>query len=353
MPTSESAIRRRERSASILAALAACLGVAALAGCEGAGFFEPPAADRDAAPVSQAPAAAHTAAPADAEAGAGEVMAYVNGEAINMRPLYDVLLRSYGLEASQRLVAAAVIRQEARRQGITITDSDIRDETDRTLERIFGTVESSEQRERMLEQFLERFELTHEQWQLTVRMNAYLTKLAEPQVTVSDRELRDEFNRQYERKVVIRHIQTASLAQAQDILRKLEAGADFESLAFRYSTNASGQDGGLLPAIGPNTTGVPPAIRQAALAMNSVGEISEPVQVGSTYHVLRLEEIIPPRDVELDAVRAQVAAAVRARKLDELKGQIRRDLFARANVEYVNPTLEALRAQAEREANRD
>lgn len=280
-------------------------------------------------------------------------MAYVNGVPLGMDRLYEILLRSHGLEASQRLIAAEVVRQAARREGISIDDADIREETDRTLERIFGTVETSEQRERMLEQFLERFDLTYEQWRLTVRINAYLTKLAAPQVTVSDRELRDEFNRQYERKVVIRHIQTPTLSQAQEILRKLEAGADFESLAFRYSTNATGQDGGLLPAVGPNTAGVPPAIRQAALAMNSVGEISEPVQVGTTYHVLRLEEIIPPQDVEFDAVREQVAASVRARKLDELKVQLRRELFAQARVEYVHPTLEGLRAQAEREATSD
>ena len=269
----------------------------------------------------------------------GAVMAYVNGKAIGMETLYDLLLRARGLEMAQALIADELVRQAAQKAKVTITDADVEAEMVLSLERIFGEVPTGEQRERMLQQFLLRFKVSHAQWLLSMRRNAYVRKLAEPKVTVSEAEIQEEFGRQFGRKVEVRHIQTESLNRAQEVLKKLEAGENFEKLAFQYSTNASGKSGGKLPPIGPKTVGVLPAIRQAALAMRAVGEISDPVRVGTSFHILALVKIIPPQSAKLADVRDALKASLRRRKLMMLRQQILQDLIRSAKVEFVDPVL--------------
>ncbi len=273
------------------------------------------------------------------------VMAYINGKPIYMETLHDLLLRSHGLPAAQQLIGLELVRQEAQKANITITDEDVQEEIDRKLKQTFGEALAGEQRERLLKQFLERLKYPRPQWEMRMRMNAYLTKLASPRITVSDTELRDEFGRQFDRRVVVRHIETATLIRAQQVLKELEAGADFAKLAFRHSTNPSGKNGGLLPPIGAKTVGVPRAVKQVALAMKSVGEISDPVQIGTTFHILKLDKIIPPQNVRLADVKDKLEKDIRERKLRQLQSWILVDLVRKAKIEYADPILKAKAAE--------
>jgi len=284
---------------------------------------------------------AASAAPDDGAAAGKDraVMAYVNGKPIYMETLQKLLLRSHGLKSANQLIGLELVRQAAEKANITITDRDVENEIDRKLKQAFGEVLAGEQRERMLKQLLTRFNIPRPQWELSARMNAYLAKLAAPRITVSDTELRDEFGRQFDRKVVVSHIETATLIRAQQVLKDLEAGADFAKLAFKHSTNPSGKNGGLLPPIGAKTEGVPRAIKQVALAMKSVGELSDPIQVGTTFHILKLEKIIPPQNARLADVKDKLDKDIRERKLRQLQPQILRELIGKTRVEFADPIL--------------
>ena len=328
---------RRMRMLLILPAVTIA---AALSGCDGTGLWPNRKQPEPTSPVvttrSEAPAA--TKKP---------VMAYVNGQAIYMDTLHEILVRSNGMQIAQQLVSTELVLQEAKKRKITITEEDVLKENDLALKQVFGEAPAPDQRERLLQQFFLRFKVTHQQWELTMRRNAYLAKLAEPQITVSQEELRDEFSRRYGRSVEVRHIQTASLEAAQRVRTEaMKPGADFAKLAFRYSTNESGKSGGLLPAISKNTPGVLPAIRRAALTMKNVGEISEPIMAGTTFHILKLEKIIPVKDVEFADEKEKLTATVREGKAMMLKQKILLDLFKKAKIEYADPIL---KSQAEKE----
>ncbi|MCK4602063.1 MAG: peptidylprolyl isomerase [Phycisphaerae bacterium] len=278
-----------------------------------------------------------------------EVMAYVNGEPIYMSRLTDILIRGYGRGISQQLVATELVRQAVRAEGATATDADIQAESDRTLKGIFGEVPESDQRERLLRQFQARSRITGEQWELIIRRNAMLRKLAERQVAVTDEQLREAFGQRYGRKFVVRHIQVGSLDEAQKMLKTLDEGADFAELARKHSAHPSGRDGGLLPPISDKTPGV---IGQATRAMKKKGEISDPILVGEAFHILKLEEIIEPKDVKFEDVRDELAAAVREESIAVLQRRIMIDLVRNAQkegqIKYVNPVVKAL---AEKTAN--
>lgn len=316
------------------------LAAAALAGCRQPAP-EPSVASDAAEPVR----ATRPSPPADRPGTrpAGDVMATVNGEPIYMSELEDVLVRDYGMSVAQQLVANELVRQAARARGVTVTQADLERQHEAMLERAFGQVDSAAQREKLLDQVLAQNRISEGVWRLILRRQAMLTKLGAKEVEITEDELRQAFGSEYGRKVVVRHIQTASLPDAQDVLQRLEAGADFAELAAKESTNASGRDGGLLPPIGRDTENVPPAIRSAALAMSEVGEVSEPVQAGTAFHILKLERVIPPQDATFEEVRDELAGDLRRRQGRAEGQRIFHRLMTKAQrsgaIRFVNPIL--------------
>ncbi|MFW6132586.1 MAG: peptidylprolyl isomerase, partial [Planctomycetota bacterium] len=187
---------------------------------------------------------------------------------------------------------------------------------------------------------MSRKQVSQKQWRMMLRARVMLRKLAAEGLDVPAEAVREEFHRRYGRKVVVRHIQTDALSEAQKV-RKLaqKEGADFAELAREHSVNPSGRSGGELPPIGRGSDSIPAGIREAALAMKEPGELSNPVQVGDSFHILRLVRTIEPEDVKFEEVEAEMRQAVRERLLAARQQQVLRELLARADVEYVHPTL--------------
>jgi parvulin-like peptidyl-prolyl isomerase len=88
------------------------------------------------------------------------------------------------------------------------------------------------------------------------------------------------------------------------------AGAGFEALARQRSDDASAREGGALPPFSRGTMVRP--FEEAAFALRP-GEISEVVETGHGFHVIRLEERIP----EVRLPEAEVRERLRERLLLE------------------------------------
>jgi foldase protein PrsA len=273
------------------------------------------------------------------------VMAYVNGEPIYMDQLNQLLISGYGMVVAQQLVANELVRQEAQRKGLTVTDAEVEAQHQRYMDALFPGVTDANQRQRLLEQLLKKNNVSQDQWNLTMRRNTLLAKLADNQVQVAEEEVKEEFDRQYERKVRVQHIQTASLADAQKVLKDLAEGAEFTALVNKYSIGPTADKAGLLEPFGAKDTGTPPALRQVAMGMKKVGEVSDPIQVGTAFHILKLLAIIEPENVKYEDVRARLAADVRKRKAVALQQDILQILIRGGKLQYVDPIL---KSQADR-----
>ncbi len=306
--------------------------------------IEPPPSVADAPPEPAAVAPVPEPVPAPSPPPArgkvdGPVMAYVNGQPIAMATLRELLLTGYGPGVAQQLIANEVVAQEARRAGVTITEEDLAAQHARTLAEMFPNVPAGAQRERLLDQLLARNRVAREQWRLTMRRNALLRRLAAERVQVAEEDLRAAYQRRVQRKVEVQHIQTATLADAQKVLRELAAGADFTAMVTKYSIGPSASNGGLLAPFGAKDSGTPPALREAALAMTRVGEVSDPIQVGTAFHILKLVRTIEPEGVTFEAVKDALASEVREEKLRALQQDMLQILIRGAKVQYVNPVL--------------
>ena len=174
-----------------------------------------------------------------------------------------------------------------------------------------------------------------------MRRNVGLSRLAARRVKVSDKELREEFLRRYDGKLLARHIQVPTLIEAEKIIRMLKQGRDFTRLAYKYSTNPSAKQGGWLPEVGTQTndTKMSPVLVQVVRSLKKPGDYSGAVQVGTNFHIVRLEKMIPPKNVKFEKVRDELRAVVLLEKTQRLQQQILQELFKKAKIEYVNPTI--------------
>ena len=270
----------------------------------------------------------------------GEVMAYVNDKPVYMSTLIDLLMAGPGYKFATELVRHEMVRQAAAREGVSVSEEEVRAEHDRFLNAVFSGVDDPAGREQALRHLLREKEVSRKQWDMSVRTAALLRKMARPRVKVSEAELKEEFGRAYGRQVVVRHIQVADLAAAEKVAR-LARTRDFGELVKEYSANPSAASGGLLPPISPKTSDIFPAIKSAALAMKEVGEVSDPVQVGTSFHILRLERIIPPKEVEFEEVRDEIETALVEQRVRAEQKLLLERLIRDSVVEYVHPDLRA------------
>ncbi|MZR29026.1 peptidylprolyl isomerase [Sneathiella litorea] len=124
-----------------------------------------------------------------------------------------------------------------------------------------------------------------------------------------------------EEELHARHILLKTEQEANDVIKLLDDGGDFEELAKEYSTGPSGPNGGDL---GYFTKGsMVPEFSTAAFDMN-VGDYSKtPVKTQFGYHVIKAEDkrnTEAPSFEEKEAeLRAQVSSSVIDTLLEELK----------------------------------
>ncbi len=120
-----------------------------------------------------------------------------------------------------------------------------------------------------------------------------------------------------------RHILVKTREEAEEIIKQLEAGGDFEAIAKEKSTDGAAPQGGDLGYFGPGQM-VPP-FEKAAFALE-VGEYSkEPVETQFGFHVIKVED-----------KRAQQPPA-----FDQVKDQIRSLLFREKYFEAVQSARQA------------
>ncbi|MCB0350000.1 MAG: peptidylprolyl isomerase [Bdellovibrionales bacterium] len=88
-------------------------------------------------------------------------------------------------------------------------------------------------------------------------------------------------------KIKARHILIEQEYEAQDLLKKLADGSQFEELAQKFSKCPSGQRGGDLGEFGRGR--MVPSFEDAAFALD-VNQVSAPVKTQFGYHLIQRYE---------------------------------------------------------------
>jgi peptidyl-prolyl cis-trans isomerase C len=142
---------------------------------------------------------------------------------------------------------------------------------------------------------------------------------------VSESELKAEYDAQVAgmpKEYRARHILVDKKETAEEIIKQLNAGADFAKLAEKDSKDSSAKQGGELGWFMLQTMVKPFSDAVAAL---EVGKFTEtPVQSEFGYHVILLEEVRTPEAPAFDQVKPQVEMFVQRKKLQEYLDGLRK-----------------------------
>lgn len=112
-----------------------------------------------------------------------------------------------------------------------------------------------------------------------------------------------------------RHILVQSQAQAEDLIAKLNDGANFEELAKEHSTGPSGPNGGDLGWFSPEQMVKP--FSDAVVGLEDGAFSKAPVQTQFGWHVILREESRANEPPTLDSVRDMVKQRVEQSKFQE------------------------------------
>jgi len=123
----------------------------------------------------------------------------------------------------------------------------------------------------------------------------------------------------------------AALALARETRAKLEAGADFATMARERSDDPSAKvTGGALPA--GALTQPDPAVNAAVAALANPGDITQPVLSRSGYELIRLNAMQPARQLTFDEAKDTIMADLRKQYVDDQRE-------ARVNALHNDPTI--------------
>lgn len=259
--------------------------------------------------------------------GREKVAAMVNGEKIYLSQVEGRLER-YGKPQRREeeeklkkrilddLIKKKLILQEARRQGITVSQKEV----DNRLESVKKTFPSHEAFERALNQM----GMTEKEFREEVEENLMVAKVTDwvsRNVKVTSEEVEDYYQKNKEQyqepeKVRLRWIVLSSQEQAQEVLEQLEQGADFSQLAGQYSIDDDTRDrGGELGEL--SRAELPPEVAEIAFKLNPGEYSQQAVRTQRGYVIVQADERIPPRQKDLEEVESEVHSALISRKKEE------------------------------------
>jgi peptidyl-prolyl cis-trans isomerase C len=268
-----------------------------------------------------------------------KVIATVNGEKILRKELDAILSRfeqhvdptaipSMELQITDRLVAQSLLRQFVLEKKLTVPDEVVDKEIAKMRDNIKNNPAT---KDKTLEQFLEFQGSNIGELKTAIGMSAAI----ESYVTrdIDDKKMEEHFMKNISNyngeTTTASHILVdtkgmktqdefdKARAKIDSIKKELDGGADFAELAKKYSDCPTGKSGGDLGAF-PRRGAMVDAFASAAFA-TEVGKISDPVKTEFGYHIIKVTNRTPAKDVSFSEVKGRVK--------EELVGVAMRDLI--------------------------
>jgi len=295
------------------------------------------------------------------------IVAVVNEDIILLTELNDRMrpyvqrIRQQGFDADQerkmlfkvreemlnRLVDEKLTDQEIRRNDIQVDDSEI----DRTIERI---KQSNYFTDEDLRQYLEREQLTMQEYRAQIKEQVQRTRLVNYQVkskiVITEEEIQayyDSHPEEYGGKVSyhLRNIlmrvpeystdaeKQAVAAQIQQIREQIDAGESFGALAIRFSQGPAAADGGDLGEF--ERESLSPQI-QAALDGLQEGQATAVLDTDVGFQLFYVESIKRSQGTPLDSVRGEIQQKLFAEVVDKKFIAWLEDLRSQSHIKIIN-----------------
>ncbi|TXK81469.1 peptidylprolyl isomerase [Paenibacillus sp. N3.4] len=254
--------------------------------------------------------------------------ATVNGVSISTDQLYQAMLASGGQQTLSSLINDELITQEGKKAGIQVTDTDITAE--------IAALQSSYGSEAEFQQALTSYGMKLDDLKKSMKTQVTLKKILEPQITITDDEIKKYYDANLEtlkvpEQVQASHISVATKEDADAILTELKAGGDFAALAKDKSTDTVTKDNG--GSLGYVSSGkMDPAFDTAAFAL-AVNATSEPVKTSTGYDIIKVTDHKAASTPTLEEKKAEIKTTLTNEKLSTLSSSWLQEKKSQATIE--------------------
>lgn len=246
-------------------------------------------------------------------------------------------------KALEELIKRELYYQEAKRSGIRVEKSEI----NQGLETIKKRFKSKKDYKEALKQA----GISEDDLRKDIERNLMIQKFYQKEV-IEKSKVSDEYLKAYYEKnkkdflrpesVHIRHIlikvepaatdeeKKEKKKQAADILRRARQGEDFGELAYNYSADDWRVKGGDLGLI--HRGRLLPELEEAAFRLKP-GEISDLIETIYGYHIIKMEEKLPPAQLSFEEIRDKLRKETEEKKRKEIEEALLKGLKEKARIE--------------------
>lgn len=263
------------------------------------------------------------------------VVAYIAGQPVTDRDLFNSLAEAAGGEILAETVVDQLIARELESRGLKLSPGAIQAE-EALLLKSLSTDEN--QAVRLLRELREQRGLGKTRYAALLKRNAGLRLLVQPEVRVTEPAVRQAYQLAYGPRYQIRLLTVSRFEQAVNLLNQAKQGADFTTLIITHSTDSSRAQGGLLSPISPADPTYPVALRDAVKQLKP-GQYTDPIALDGGFAIARLEKIIPAANITFEQAQESLSAQVRQRIERSFMEQKARELMQTAKVIVLNDAL--------------
>lgn len=256
-----------------------------------------------------------------------EAVATVNGVEITKDQLYEQLAKSGGAQTLDSLIDEELINQEAQKEKITVSEADIDAEIE-SIKTQFGS-------EDMLNQALMQYGMTMDDLREQTATRLTLTKLLEPQITVTDEQIKETFEANKEALNTPEQVRASVILveteqEANDIIKQLKEGADFAELAKSKSLDTATKDQGGdtdFFARGQKEE----AVEEAAFKL-AKDEISGAVKTSAGYQVIKVTDRKEAHTATLEEKKEEIRSGLISQQVSSMSGTWLQDLRGKSQI---------------------
>jgi peptidyl-prolyl cis-trans isomerase C len=261
---------------------------------------------------------------------------------------YKKQLRQQALE---QLIRRDLLDQKIKQANITVTDEEVIAKI-REIVSEPGKLLSLEEAKKKVEQYGQNFDRFKEAVRESLVRNKFMEQQWAGQVNVTDEEAKkyyDENRKLFDVPEQIRasHIlityktndpnvdpneaKAKARAEAESLLKQLKNGADFATLAKKYSSCPSAPRGGDLGFFPRGKT--TPAFEKAAFALK-VGQLSDVVETEYGFHIIKVTDHKDASVIPFEQAKANIIAQLKQKKEAEFAEKYINSLKANANIVF-------------------
>lgn len=241
--------------------------------------------------------------------GRGNTVATINGKAISRQNFYKALEEQNGSQILGELILKSLVEQQAKHEGVKVSSEELDEE--------IMSIQQRFQNEYQFQLALIQYGMTFEQFKEETRYGLLLEKLRTKDIIVSDKEVQEYYEANKESYTIpvqykISHIMVSKEDVAEDILKQLEEGKDFATLANEKTEDTEGKgNGGDLGYFQEDTL---PEIFKAEVLKLKVGQKTGVVKSQYGYHIVQLTEKVDSKQLAFNEVKSHAERLVKLQK---------------------------------------